>query len=183
LEAWHKRYWIYDDADDPPVSASIGDTVTAENFESASGQGFDVIIVPTVNKYWEDGSLGRLINDADGYRNIIQYRVSQAYLIAAEAYMKAGDPVTAQQYLDALRNARGGLASIPVTMENILDEHARELGLEGHRYPMLKRLGIWYDRVNANPDWSGIVLEHQVRWPIPQKILNTEASLMQNPGY
>jgi hypothetical protein len=184
LEAWHKRYWIYDTTDegDPlPEGVSIGDTVTEENFEGMMGDDFNLYIVPTVKKYWEDGTLGRTIDAAEGYRNIIQYRVSQAYLIAAEAYMKAGDNTTAQEYLDALRAARN-MTSIPVTMDNILDEHARELGLEGHRYPMLKRLGLLYDRVDANPDWTGIIQPYHIRWPIPQSFINA-SGLPQNDGY
>jgi hypothetical protein len=184
LETWHKRYWIYDTDDefDPlPEGVSIGDTVTEENFEGSFGDDFNLYIVPTVKKYWEDGTLGRMIDAADGYRNIIQYRVSQAYLIAAEAYMKAGNNTTAQEYLDALRSARN-MTSIPVTMDNILDEHARELGLEGHRYPMLKRMGLLYDRVDANPDWTGIIQPYHVRWPIPQSFIDA-SGLPQNDGY
>jgi hypothetical protein len=184
LEAWHKRYWIYDidDEDDPlPEGVSIGDTVTEENFEGSFEEDFDYYIVPTVKKYWEDGTLGRTIFSVEGYRNIIQYRVSQAYLTAAEAYMKAGDNTTAQEYLDALRSARN-MTSIPVTMDNILDEHARELGLEGHRYPMLKRLGLLYDRVDANPDWTGVIQPYHVRWPIPQSFIDA-SGLPQNDGY
>ncbi len=164
-----------------PEGVSIGDTVTEENFEGMMGGDFNLYIVPTVKKYWEDGTLGRTIDDPSGYRNIIQFRVSQAYLIAAEAYMKAGDNVTAQEYLDGLRAARN-MTSIPVTMDNILDEHARELGLEGHRYPMLKRLGLLYDRVNANPDWTGIIQPYHVRWPIPQSFIDA-TGLPQNEGY
>ena len=184
LEVWHKMYWVYDidDAFDPlPPGVSIGDTVTADNVAGTGGYDFDDCIVPTVKKYWEDGTLGRVVAMVEGYRNIIQYRVSQAYLIAAEAYMKAGDDVTAQQYLDALRTARN-MTTITATMDNILDEHARELGLEGHRFPMLKRLGILYDRVNANPEWTGIIQDYHVRWPIPQSIIDI-TGLPQNPGY
>jgi hypothetical protein len=184
LEAWHKRYWIYDtdeEFDPLPEGVSIGDTVTEENFEGMIGDDFSLYIVPTVKKYWEDGTLGRFIAATEGYRNIIQYRVSQAYLIAAEAYMKAGDNTTAQEYLDALRSARN-MTSIPVTMDNILDEHARELGLEGHRYPMLKRLGLLYDRVDANPDWTGIIQPYHVRWPLPQSFIDA-SGLPQNEGY
>jgi hypothetical protein len=184
LEAWHKRYWIYDidSPEDPlPEGVSIGDTVTEDNFEGTSGDDFDFYIATTVKKYWEDGTLGRTIEDPTGYRNIIQFRVSQAYLIAAEAYMKAGDNVTAQEYLDGLRAARN-MTSIALTMDNILDEHARELGLEGHRYPMLKRLGLLYDRVNANPEWTGIIQSYHVRWPIPQSFID-EYGVIQNVGY
>jgi starch-binding outer membrane protein, SusD/RagB family len=184
LEAWHKRYWIYDTdtINDPlPDGVNIGDTVTVDNGENILGWDNALLIVPTVTKYWEDNKFGRLLTNSQGYRNIIQYRVSQAYLIAAEAYLHLGNTASAQLYLDNLRTARG-LTSINATIENILDEHARELGLEGHRFPMLKRLGILYDRVNANPDWTGIIQPYHVRWPIPQYILDI-TGLPQNEGY
>lgn len=134
-----------------------------------------------MTKYWEDNTFGRLLSNSQGYRNIIQYRVSQAYLIAAEAYLHLGNTATAKLYLDNLRTVRG-LSSIDATMENILDEHARELGMEGHRFPMLKRLGLFYTRVNENPDWTGVVQSYHVRWPIPQYIIDI-SNLLQNQGY
>ncbi len=184
LEAWHKRYWIYDvnTTDDPlPPGVNIGDTVTSENIDEVSGFGIRVI-EPTTKKYWEGGALGRTIDDAEGYRNIIQYRLSQAYLIAAEAYLRAGNAAAGQPYLDAVRD-RAGVGHIELNDQNILDEQARELGHEGHRYPMLKRLGILIERVQTySPDIGANMLPHHVRWPIPQQFIDL-TKVPQNEGY
>ncbi|MBN2522403.1 MAG: RagB/SusD family nutrient uptake outer membrane protein [Bacteroidales bacterium] len=183
LEAWHKRYWFYNDEPNLPAGVSIGDTVTPENVAGTSGFEIEDLIVPTVNKYWEDSTFTRAIGDAEGFRNIILWRVSEAYLTAAEAYLRAGQAGTGQQYLDAVR-ARANVPSIPLTLENLIDEHARELGLEGHRYAFLKRLGILRERViNYTTDWPAEVYrDYHVRWPIPQGFVDV-AKVAQNEGY
>jgi hypothetical protein len=109
--------------------------------------------------------------------------LSQAYLTAAEAYMRAGDVATGQTYFDAVR-ARAEVPSIPLTEENLIDEHARELGLEGHRYAFLKRLGILRERVNTyTAEWpADIYREHHIRWPIPQDFVDI-SKVDQNIGY
>lgn len=185
LEAWHKRYWTYntnETNDSLPDGVNIGDTVTEGNGVSSIGMDINLQIAPTITKYWEDSSLGRIISDASGFRNIIQYRYAQTLLIAAEAFYKLGNTATAQMYFDNLRTARG-LANISISMDNIIDEQARELGMEGHRYTMLKRLGILYSRVNANPDWTDIFQTYHVRWPIPQHIIDLVPTIQQNIGY
>lgn len=66
--------------------------------------------------------------------NIVRY--ADVLLMAAE--LGSGN---AQRYLDMVRT-RAGLASIPVTKQNIMDERARELAFEGHRYWDLLRQGV-----------------------------------------
>lgn len=185
LEAWHKRYWIYDINDstnDPlPAGVSLGDTVTAENINETVGLGM-AVVQPTTNKYFEGGELGRTIDDAQGYRNIIEFRLSEAYLIAAEAYLNAGNASTGQQYLDAVRT-RADVASIPLNEQNILDEYARELGHEGHRWAILKRKGILVSSVKAHsPETGSSMQDFHVRWPIP-KVFVDLTKVPQNEGY
>lgn len=59
-----------------PDGVSIGDTVTAENLENMIGLDYELLMTPTITKYREDGSTGRELNDAEGYKNIIQYWMS-----------------------------------------------------------------------------------------------------------
>lgn len=186
LDAWHKRYWVYnidDPENDPlPPGVQIGDTVTPDNVAGTSGFDIEILILPTTMKYWEDSTFTRTIADAEGYRNIILYRVSEAYLIAAEAFMRAGQVTTGQPYLNAVRE-RAGLDPIPLTEENIIDEHARELGHEGHRYAFLKRMGILYDRVKTySPEFGEVYQPFHVRWPIPQQFVDI-TKVQQNEGY
>jgi hypothetical protein len=185
LEAWHKRYWVYDidsDQDPLPDGVEIGDTVTVENMEETAGYGA-LAIAPTTKKYWEGDGLGRVVNDAGSWKNVIQYRYSEAFLVAAEGYLRSGTNVTrGQELLDMLR-ARAGQNPIELNNDNLLDEQARELGHEGRRYPMLKRLGILYDQIQiGSPDVGANMLPHHVRWPIPQDFVDL-TDVPQNEGY
>lgn len=184
LAAWHKLVWTYDvdtEEDPLPEGVSIGDVVTAENMEETTGLGAR-LIEPTTTKYWENDELGRTIDDAEGFRNIIQFRVAEAYLIAAEAHMKAGSAGLGQQRFDDLREARD-MATLPLTIDNLVEEQARELGFEGRRYPMLKRLGILEERVDAgSPQIGQNMLSHHVRWPIPLEEVRLN-QVEQNPSY
>lgn len=73
------------------------------------------------------------INNCQPY-NIMRY--SDVLLMAAEL----GSP-QASTYLTNVRS-RAGLASVPVTQENIMAERARELAFEGVRYWDLLRQGV-----------------------------------------
>ncbi|MBN1184573.1 MAG: RagB/SusD family nutrient uptake outer membrane protein [Bacteroidales bacterium] len=162
--------------------ARIGDTVTVENLVDIAGLGARAI-EPVTTKYWEYDGLGRDIGQAESFKNLILYRVSQAYLIAAEGYLRSGTNLArGQELLDQLR-ARAGQGSIPLNESNLLDEQARELGFEGHRYPMLKRLGILYDRLQSyNSETYSHMLPYHVRWPLPKNFVDL-TGVKQNEGY
>jgi hypothetical protein len=72
------------------------------------------------------------------------------------------------------------------TKQEIIDleikERRLELAFEGHRFPDLKRLGIFIAVLSAfNGDQ---VSAEQERYPIPQAEIDvTGPSLQQNPGY
>ncbi|MFC2139014.1 RagB/SusD family nutrient uptake outer membrane protein, partial [Bacteroidota bacterium] len=184
LEAWHKLYWIYDidDPSDPlPAGVEFGDTVTIVELDAVLDYG-ERLFEPTTTKYWENGSLGRTLDMDQGYRNIIQFRYSEAYLVAAEAYMNSGNATRGQELFDALR-ARAGVGSIDLNYDNLLDEQARELGFEGRRYPMLKRLGILLERVQArSPEIGANMLSIHERWPLPKDFVDL-TGVKQNEGY
>lgn len=73
------------------------------------------------------------------FQNWVIMRYADVLLMVAEL---GGVPsMDAQEALDAVRS-RSGLASIPATKENILNERALELAFEGHRYWDLLRQGV-----------------------------------------
>ena len=84
----------------------------------------------------------------DNIQDLILIRFSDVLLMAAEL----GAP-NAQQYLDRVRN-RVGLASVPVTLENIKAERRFELAFEGVRYYDLLR---WHDEDLITINQTGIV--------------------------
>lgn len=85
----------------------------------------------------------------NGTRDHFEFRLGEVYLIAAEASLKAstGDGVG---YLQRLRNRAaisGTAPALDLSIDNILDERARELLGEERRFLDLKRTGKLKERV------------------------------------
>lgn len=188
LEAWHKLYWTFDDEDNLPAGKNLGDIVTVEDVEDEFGEGSiqTRYIEPTTTKHWEDGTYGRTVDDAGGWRNVIVYRYANAYLLGAEAYWKDGNDGRALELLNELRERAYGNTDHDLTSlseEIFLAEHARELGHEGHRWNLLKRMGVLIDRVRLyNPDAKDNIQAKHVRLPIPQDFKDL-ARVEQNDDY
>ena len=195
LGAWHKSEWTIDDPDNIDTSLSGGSTLQAGDVltvdhpyfqDWASNEREARYLEPTTTKTWEDGTYGRLASEAQGFRNIIVNRLSEAYIIAAEAYFRSNNTGAALNALNALReraygNSTGNFTTI--NLENIIEEHARELGHEGHRWAFLNRLGILRERVRLhNPSASTNIQDKHVRWPIPQNFVD-QLGVQQNSGW
>ncbi|MBW8682714.1 RagB/SusD family nutrient uptake outer membrane protein [Chitinophaga rhizophila] len=116
-------------------------------------------------------------------------RMSEVYLIAAEADLYANGGGNALQYLNRIRSRAGAVPLGGVTIETILDERARELCGEYVRFYDLKRtkkLNKAY-LMSTNPDVGQFFNDNQyeVR-AIPSTFLNTlqdGGAYYQNPNY
>ncbi|SHF95352.1 Starch-binding associating with outer membrane [Flavobacterium fluvii] len=195
VNAWHKLTWKFDvdisgDAIVPGSGFKIGDVVTPA-YVALSGASIEPnkgarIIERACTKLWEDGTYGRLRDDAEGFRNVIVYRLAQAYLIAAEAHWRNGNSSRALQLINKIRERAFGNTSrnyTALTQDIILDENARELGFEGHRWALLKRMGLLVERVKAhNAVASTNILPKHVSWPLPQSFVDL-AKVKQNTGW
>lgn len=137
-------------------------------------------------------------------RDIFLARLAETYLIAAEAYYKLGDVATAAERINEVRRraAKPGaenemlITAGDVSIDFILNERARELAGEYHRWFDLKRTGTlmertrlynrdikeWYD-AGIDP-FLGTGGAYKILRPIPSRalILN-EGEVAQNPGY
>jgi len=109
--------------------------------------------------------------------NYIEIRLADVYLLAAEAFLRAGDAGKAQTYLDLVRN-RVGLPSVTATLENISMERRLELATEGHRWFDLIRTG----KAATALAFKGFVAGKHEILPIPIGELNG-TKLKQNPNY
>jgi hypothetical protein len=131
-------------------------------------------------------------------RDFIISRLGETYLIAAEAYFKAGQTGTALARLNEVRRRAGGgvVGAIPVLtsidINTILDERGRELLGEYHRWFDLKRTGTLVERtVLYNPKvtttnaFAGQNGQQKILRPIPQSALdlNRNKNFPQNPAY
>ncbi len=126
-------------------------------------------------------------------RDIILSRLGETYLVAAEAYLKAGNPGTGLDRLNEVRR-RAGVANATAAQFNIdyiLDERARELLGEYKRWFDLKRTGTLVARASAHnykikeANFVGVDGKLKILRPIPQTVLdlNQNKDFPQNPGY
>ncbi len=127
-------------------------------------------------------------------RDIILSRLGETYLLAAEAYLGAGDPATGLDRLNVVRS-RAGVADATLAEFNIdyiLDERGRELLGEYHRWFDLKRTGTLVERAVAHhfliedeSAFAGNNGEQKILRPIPQSAidLNQNREFEQNPAY
>lgn len=146
---------------------------------------------PMFKKFDEPGVPFKQPNElSEGTRDMVMMRSGEAYLIAAEAYLKASNPTTAAVRLTTLR-ARAGITTPvtagQVTLDFILDERARELIGEANRWMDLKRTGKLIERVllhNPHAKMNNALKPKHLLRPIPQfEIDNTYGSITQNPDY
>lgn len=127
-------------------------------------------------------------------RDLIVSRLSDSYLIAAEAYFKSGNTATALTRLNAVRSRSNATAALSseLTIDYILAERAREFMGEYNRWFDLKRTGKLISQTVANHyrikalgvSAFGTNGYKNLR-PIPQDVidLNQNKNFPQNPGY
>lgn len=140
----------------------------------------------------------------DGTQNHYIFRLADIILIKAEALAHTGDLSGAMTLVNQVRS-RVSLPNIaPATSEEdainkILQERFVELAHEGHRWFDLKREGKSIEILSQqtypkwNPDTESFVTTplpgtdaisvNDLVWPIPQKVLDNNTNLTQNPGY
>ena len=183
LEVYYQRYFTYNDPESLPEDVSLGDTVIVSGSEN-----YFKYIHPGSKKFWD---LTKDVSSRESVKNVIIYRLAETYLIAAEALWRDNRESEALPYLNTIREralgAEGTVTSINEDL--ILDERARELGLEGHRWYTLKRMGelIEHVRLYAGDEYhldARInIKDHHVRRPIPQVEIDMMPGYPQNPGY
>jgi len=130
------------------------------------------------------------------------FRLSEMYLIRAEANAELDQDALAQQdYNDLRRNRITGYLDESVTGAAlklaIWEERQRELCFEGHRLWDLKRKGMGFTRVpivhpvegtitNPGPSQAELSVtsdDHRWLWPIPDEELKANDNITPNPGY
>jgi hypothetical protein len=118
--------------------------------------------------------------------NIPMIRLSEVYLIAAEARANSSDEAGALTVLNTLRAARGLAASDAsgqTLLDLILNERRVEFAFEGHRFFDLKRLG----KDIVKPASLGInnvpYSDYRILGNIPNAEITYNELLVQNPNY
>ena len=152
---------------------------------------YNQIIFPSLNKWIDNTRPNR--QHTQGQRDFILMRLADAYLIRAEANLKLGNAALAAEDLNVIRKraawegqeAAMEITANDVTIDFILDERARELVGEGHRWFDLVRNNKLIERVKAhNIDAKDNIQSYHILRPIPlDQIDRTEGGYAQNPGY
>lgn len=111
-------------------------------------------------------------------------RMSDIYLIRAEAELRMGDEPSARadvNYLRSKRSAPGHTlpAYTSLTLEDILKERGYELYWEGLRRQDLIRFGKFTDAWQEKPATDAT----KELYPLPQSAVDVNENLTQNPGY
>lgn len=113
------------------------------------------------------------------YKTVPVVRLAEMYLTRGEANLrKGGAPVGGVDPLDDINTVRERSAASPLADVNgsdFIEERFRELAFEGDRLWTLKRLQLDVDGLPYNN--QTLVL------PIPQREIDVNKNLTQNPGY
>ncbi|MEJ5049973.1 RagB/SusD family nutrient uptake outer membrane protein [Chryseobacterium culicis] len=154
----------------------------------------------------ESGSVTAATTSTNGFNNDFKImRISEMYLIKAEARANAGDLAGVGLALKPILDARFGVVQITPLYSNItaawadiLKERRLELAYEGHRFIDIKRLATKANvTIDRNPaDYSSSSSDYpaanpvnlpnnsyKFALPIPQDELNANPGIIQNPGY
>ncbi|BBL07510.1 membrane protein [Alistipes dispar] len=173
-------YWVlYDlyDSNDLRTTSIFGEVTTGYSHG---------LTWPLLTKYF--GNLSFTSNNIYGVTMPKVFRLSEQYLIRAEAYVQQGDYNSAGKDITKLRTARYSSygSSTSMTADNAMDiieqERVKELYMEGFRLHDLKR---WHKGFEREPQEQSLSNGSSLKveaddplfvWPIPQHELDAPGS-------
>ena len=115
------------------------------------------------------------------------FRLADAYLMAAECQARGAANITGSVYLNKVRH-RAGLGDTSLTLDNILDERAREFYHELSRRQDLIRFGAFttdkylWDYKGGVKEGKAVDAKYNL-YPLCSSDVNANGKLVQNPGY
>jgi len=184
-------YWVN------PSSEFYGQPITMENighpatFQRYTRPYFKKVTPAVHHGLFQDGTSGENHDNGRIFKDWYLMRLTETYLLRAEAYLGNGDLENAAADINVVRNRANATSVVSgdVTIDLILDERARELWMEEFRLNTLMRLektSEYLMKYNLAVISNGYNLDdHLNKFPIPNSEIeaNKEAELTQNPGY
>jgi hypothetical protein len=172
--------------DDRCIFWGVGHTLSVyPNDGFASG-----IVTPKWNNNYSNGGTPHDNENVD--IDFYLLRVAEAYLNAAEAALHVGDTGKAKTYMDAIRNRAHANTQSIYTLNDVLDERAREMYFEGIRRPDLIRNNSFggvdvtygWQGKGSNEGYTGAPFEkYKNVYPIPSSEVMANSNLTQIDGY
>lgn len=192
-EAFYRTTFQYNNPASLPRGRQLGDTLIPTN------QAQYLNVHPMITKY-NDSYTKASVSDNQSFKDIIIYRLPEAYILGCEAYIHLNNPDSARYYYNKTWTRAGNAEETgTITIAMLADEQARELAMEGDRWNFLKREGLLIDYVRQFggeqvKNDKGVVLNDDVRirsniqafhvrWPIPQTQIDIMKTFPQNEGY
>lgn len=169
-----------DDTNEPYVNGRAIDYETLVTYSMA---------IAAVHKF-DDGVNAKYNESNACYRDIHILTLPQMYLVAAEAYLKAGDNGMALARLNEVRRRAEVSPLNKIDIDAILKERACELFGQGSRWIDLRRTQKLVEYNNLyNPQIKGRAAQcigQKTLRPLPQSAIDANEALStadQNPGY
>lgn len=143
------------------------------------------------DKFWNKNSDGSGSATSFSSTDFPLFRLSDAYLIYAECAIRGAAGTSMGQaitYFNQVRTRAGAPVVSVLSLDEVLNERGRELGLEGVRRQDLIRFGKFTGGSYLWP-WKGgvkngaAISDNYKLFPIPSTALQANPNLTQNPGY
>lgn len=143
------------------------------------------------DKFWNKNSDGSGSATSFSSTDFPLFRLSDAYLIYAECAVRGAAGTSMGQaitYFNQVRTRAGAPVVSVLSLDEVLNERGRELGLEGVRRQDLIRFGKFTGGSYLWP-WKGgvkngaAISDNYKLFPIPSTALQANPNLTQNPGY
>ena len=143
-----------------------------------------------IKDFWENGVA---LPVAAVVSSVPVLRLSEVYLIAAEAAVKDGDVANAEKYLNKIverANPAATVATDGVNLDRILTERRKELMAEGHRFfdlirnkrDIVRKMSVRVFDPNGTPLFIGWQ-DYRILFPIPIDEINANPNITQNPEW
>jgi hypothetical protein len=169
----------------PPLSALTTDLMEAFSVDDLRKQ-YWTEAVTDGTATWYHSFKYKYFDIGSSMEYSIIFRLSEMYLIRAEARAHSGDLIGAKEDLNIIRNKAGLSDTNAITQEGIIEAvlHERQLELFtefGHRFFDLKRSDKLQSVLSAvKPGWDA----HDILFPLPETELNLNPNMQpQNTGY
>lgn len=155
-----------------------------------------IATIPLFGKYWEEGETN--LNEIGTNYHILRY--ADALLTYSEALNQIGETGKAITYLNKIRERAYNSAEFNFSEgeglgQAILQERKLEFAYEGHRWFDLVRAGKLVETMEAHgrreaelaesnkTEISANIRQAHTLYPIPQREIDLNPELTQNPGY